>query len=159
MNKYHFIHCSISFQPYSPACPVSWNCRLLSVISRFDISTSGSVWPKYIDYFDRDWLLSVYEVLTAQLSGFGLIRPSAPAHTASRICLFACTRRHKDHIIIICLIMSVGLIVGLIVNSGFLERPRKRSRGNQLIHRRLTKTKSIGSGQNPESQAGRQSDG
>ena len=34
-----------------------------------------------------------------------------------------------------------------------------RSRRNQLIHRRLTKTKSIGSGQDPESHAGRQSAG
>src|SRR6218665_3018924 len=41
----------------------------------------------------------------------------------------------------------------VIVNSRFLERPQKRSRRNQLIHRRLTKTKSIGSGQDPESQA------
>src|SRR6218665_2942720 len=47
----------------------------------------------------------------------------------------------------------------VIVNSWFLERPQKRSRRNQLIHRRLTKTKSIGSGQDPKSQAGRQSDG
>src|SRR6218665_1340856 len=50
-------------------------------------------------------------------------------------------------------------IVIVIVNSRFLERPQKRNRGNQLIHRHLTKTKLIGSGQNPESQAGRQSDG
>ena len=50
-------------------------------------------------------------------------------------------------------------IVIVIVNSRFLERPQKRRRRNQLIHRRLTKTKSIGSGQDPESQAGRQSDG
>ena len=47
----------------------------------------------------------------------------------------------------------------VIVNSCFLERPQKQSRRNQLIHRRLTKTKSIGSGQDPESQAARQSDG
>src|SRR6218665_502191 len=47
----------------------------------------------------------------------------------------------------------------VIVISRFLERPQKRSRRNQLIHRRLTKTKSIGSGQDPESHAGRQSDG
>ena len=45
------------------------------------------------------------------------------------------------------------------VNSRFLERPQKRSCGNQLIHSRLTKTKSIDSGEDPESQAGRQSDG
>src|SRR6218665_685151 len=51
------------------------------------------------------------------------------------------------------------VIIIVIVNSRFLERPQKRSRRNQLIHRRLTKTKSIGSGQDPESQAGRQSDG
>src|SRR6218665_2631190 len=44
----------------------------------------------------------------------------------------------------------------VIVNSRFLERPQKRSHRNQLIHRRLTKTKSIGIGQDPESQAGRQ---
>src|SRR6218665_2431353 len=47
------------------------------------------------------------------------------------------------------------VIVIVIVNSRF----QKRSRGNQLIHMRLTKTKSLGSGQDPESQAGRQSDG
>src|SRR6218665_921158 len=47
----------------------------------------------------------------------------------------------------------------VIVNSRFLERPQKRSRANQLIHRRLTKTKSMRSGQDPESQAGRQSGG
>jgi len=35
------------------------------------------------------------------------------------------------------------LLVIVIVNSRFLERPQKRSRRNQLIHRRLTKTKSI----------------
>ena len=38
-------------------------------------------------------------------------------------------------------------IVIVIVNFWFLERPRKWSRKNQLIHRCLTKTKSIGSGQ------------
>jgi len=47
-------------------------------------------------------------------------------------------------------------IVIIIINSRFLERPQKRSRRNQLIHRRLTKTKSLGSSQDPESQAGRQ---
>ena len=47
----------------------------------------------------------------------------------------------------------------VIVNSRFLEHPQKRSRRNQLIHRHLTKTKSIGSSQDPKSQAGRQSDG
>src|SRR6218665_2753601 len=51
---------------------------------------------------------------------------------------------------------SSAILVIVIVNSRFLERPQKRSRGNQLIHRRLTKTKSLGSGQDPESQAGRQ---
>src|SRR6218665_3121539 len=51
------------------------------------------------------------------------------------------------------------VIVIVIVKSRFLERPQKRSRRNQLIHRRLTKTKSIGSDQDPDSQAGRQSDG
>src|SRR6218665_3053284 len=57
------------------------------------------------------------------------------------------------------LLVIVIVIVIVIVNSRFLERPQKRSRRNQLIHRPLTKTKSIGSGQDPESQAGRQSDG
>src|SRR6218665_98573 len=47
-------------------------------------------------------------------------------------------------------------IVIVILNSRFLERPQKRSRGNQLIHMRLSNTKSIGSGSDPESQAGRQ---
>ena len=42
----------------------------------------------------------------------------------------------------------------VIVNSRFLERPQKRSRRNPLIHSRLTKTKSIGTGQDPKSQAG-----
>ena len=50
----------------------------------------------------------------------------------------------------------VIVIIIVIVSSRFIERPQKRSRGNQLIHRRLTKTKLIGSGQDPESQAGRQ---
>ena len=58
-----------------------------------------------------------------------------------------------------CLRVCVCVIVIVIVNSIFLERPQKRSRRNQLIHRRLIKTESIGSGQDPESQAGRQSDG
>ena len=45
------------------------------------------------------------------------------------------------------------------VNSRFLERPQKRNRRSQLtcIHRRLPKT--IDSGQDPEKQAGIQSDG
>ena len=51
---------------------------------------------------------------------------------------------------------GINKIVGLIVISIFLQRPQKRSRENQLIHRLLTRTKSIGSGQGPESQAGRQ---
>jgi len=37
--------------------------------------------------------------------------------------------------------------------------PTKQSHGNQLIYRRLSKTKSIGSVSDPESQADRQSDG
>src|SRR6218665_1794405 len=40
----------------------------------------------------------------------------------------------------------------VIVNSRFLQRPQKRSRGNQLIHSRLSKTKLIGSESEPESQ-------
>ena len=44
----------------------------------------------------------------------------------------------------------------VIVISRFLERPQKQSCGNQLIHRHLTRTKSIGSSQDPES--GRQAD-
>src|SRR6218665_1752825 len=46
----------------------------------------------------------------------------------------------------------------VIVNSRFLQRPQKRSRGNQLIHSRLSKTKLIGSESEPERQASRQSD-
>ena len=48
------------------------------------------------------------------------------------------------------------LIVIITVNSRFLERTQKQSRGNQLIHRCLTRTKSIDNGQDPESQAVRQ---
>ena len=44
------------------------------------------------------------------------------------------------------------------VNIIFLQRPQKRSRGNQLMNSRLFKTKSIGSGSDPESQAGRQNE-
>jgi len=33
------------------------------------------------------------------------------------------------------------VIAIVIVNLRFLQRPQKRSRGNQLIHRRLLKTK------------------
>ena len=47
-----------------------------------------------------------------------------------------------------------GEVAIVIVNFCFLERPQKRNCRNQPIHRRLTKTKSIGSGQDPESQAG-----
>ena len=35
-----------------------------------------------------------------------------------------------------------------------MQRPQKRGRGNQLIHRRLSRTKSIGSGSDPKSQGG-----
>jgi len=52
---------------------------------------------------------------------------------------------------------QVSLIV--IVNSRILQRPQKRSRGNQFIRRRLSKTKSIGSGSDPKSQTGTQPDG
>ena len=48
-------------------------------------------------------------------------------------------------------------MVIVIVNSRFLQRQQMRSRGNLPIHRRLSKTKSIGSGSDSES--GRQSDG
>ena len=44
----------------------------------------------------------------------------------------------------------------VIVNSKFLQRLQKRSHGNQLIHRHLSKTNSIGSGQDLESQPGMQ---
>src|SRR6218665_215900 len=50
-------------------------------------------------------------------------------------------------------------VVIVIVNSKCLQRPQKRSRWNQLNHRRLSKIKSIGNGSEPESQTGRQSDG
>jgi len=43
----------------------------------------------------------------------------------------------------------------VIVNSRFPERPQRRSGGNHLIHRRLSKTKSISSRSDPESQASR----
>ena len=47
----------------------------------------------------------------------------------------------------------------VIVNSIFLQRSQKRGCGNQLIQWRVSKTKSIGSVSDPESQAGRQLDG
>jgi len=51
----------------------------------------------------------------------------------------------------------------VIVNLRFLKHPQKRSCGNQLIHRSISKTKLMGSGSDSESQvgrqAGRQSDG
>ena len=46
----------------------------------------------------------------------------------------------------------------VIVNFRFLERPQKRSRRNQLIHKRLTKTKSIGSAAAVKIQRVRQAD-
>ena len=53
----------------------------------------------------------------------------------------------------------VPYIIIVIVNSRFLQRPRKRNRGNHLIHRHLIRTKSIGRGvQEPDSKTGRQSD-
>ena len=54
---------------------------------------------------------------------------------------------------------QMAIVIVKIVYSRFLERSQKQSHRNQLIHRCLTETKSIGSGQDPESQAGRQSDG
>src|SRR6218665_794397 len=58
--------------------------------------------------------------------------------------------------------ISVTQILGVLVivignsDSRFLQRPQKRSRGNQLIRRRLSNTKSIVSGSDPESQTSRQ---
>ena len=55
--------------------------------------------------------------------------------------------------------MSIVIVI-VMVNLKFLQRPQKRSSGNQLIYRRVYKTKSIGIGSDPEKQAGRpQSDG
>ena len=52
--------------------------------------------------------------------------------------------------IVLCLSISANIVI---VNSRFLEHPQKRSCGNQLIHRHLSKTKFIGSRTDPESQA------
>jgi len=41
---------------------------------------------------------------------------------------------------------EIVLIVIVIVNSIFLQRPQKQGRGNQLIHRRLSRIKSDGYG-------------
>src|SRR6218665_1447410 len=41
---------------------------------------------------------------------------------------------------------SARNVIVKIVNSRLLQRPQKRIRGNQIIHRRLTRTKSIVSG-------------
>jgi len=51
-----------------------------------------------------------------------------------------------------------GFVI-VIVNSRNLQRPQKRRRGNQLIHRRVTRRKSISRGQDTKSQVGRQSAG
>jgi len=51
-----------------------------------------------------------------------------------------------------------GIHTIVITNSRFLQRPPKRSHGNQLIHRHFSKAKSIGS--RPRSrESGRQADG
>ena len=39
-----------------------------------------------------------------------------------------------------------SIIIIIIVNSRFLQRPQKRSHENQLIHQRLSKTNSTGRG-------------
>src|SRR6218665_4117122 len=57
------------------------------------------------------------------------------------------------------LLVIVGPNLNRIRKHEVLQRPQKRSRGNQLIRRRLSQAKSIGKGQNTESQAGIQSDG
>ena len=54
---------------------------------------------------------------------------------------------------IIILPTTVLFVLGQSINACLLIE------GKQLIHRRLSKTKSIGSGSDPVSQAGRQSDG
>jgi len=59
-------------------------------------------------------------------------------------------------IVLLCVWKHAFVIV--IVNSILPQRPQKRGRRNQLIHRRLSKSESIGSGSDPESQASRQSD-
>jgi len=67
-----------------------------------------------------------------------------------------CIYTLSNHIVYFRFSFIVRLMLNLliiIVIVRFLERPQKRSRRNQLIHRHLTKTKSIGSGQDPESQA------
>jgi len=48
--------------------------------------------------------------------------------------------------------------LGSIIATKFLQCPQKQSDGNQLIHRRLSKTNAIDRGQEPESQAGKQPD-
>ena len=50
------------------------------------------------------------------------------------------------------MMITTAMIVIVIVNFRFLERPQKQSRRHHF-HRCLTKTKSIGSGQDPERQA------
>src|SRR6218665_4160240 len=48
--------------------------------------------------------------------------------------------------------LIVIVVIIVIVNSRCVQRRQKRSCGDQLIYRRLSKTKSIGSGSDPESQ-------
>src|SRR6218665_3138385 len=88
-----------------------------------------------------------------------IINLCAPSGTSS-ICLvhhqFVCT---FWYIINLCAPSGTSSIfvhllhcVIVIVNLRFLQRPQKRSCGNQLIRRRLSKTKLIGSRSDPESQ-------
>lgn len=60
---------------------------------------------------------------------------------------------------IIIVIVIVGLILIVIVNSRFPQHPKKRSSRDQLINRRLSRTKSMGGESDPESHPSRESDG
>src|SRR6218665_167637 len=78
------------------------------------------------------------------------LQPQPPSFLVNRFIVSGVNYRNS--------LQAEVIIVIVIVNSRFLQRPQKRSRGNQLVHRRLSKTKSIGSGADPESQAGRKAD-
>jgi len=49
----------------------------------------------------------------------------------------------KLYYFLLVLYIEVSVLLIVIVHSRFLQQPQKWSRGNQLIHNRLTKTKSI----------------
>ena len=80
-----------------------------------------------------------YDNLCGAVTGHTATR--APRQTNNYLVPFVNIKFYNYHSMV-----SYGngcLHTDVIVNSRFLQRPQKRSRGNQLIHRHLTRTNSI----------------